>query len=139
MMARWWLVEQQQIFNIITDWPTDQGTLRNTYGVNKTTLLSAMMLVVSYNSEELCLLLVTVIHLKFYDILLSEDSWPIQQYLTCFISNVVQYYSSTKLCCSLSDSLQKLFWTMNCFAAFSIVSNYRKNIKFLMNMGGKVL
>ena len=37
-MTRWWLVEQQQIFNIITDWltytHTYQGTFRNTYGVN---------------------------------------------------------------------------------------------------------
>ena len=34
MMARWWPVEQQQIFNIITDPLTYRGTLRNTCGVN---------------------------------------------------------------------------------------------------------
>ena len=43
MMARWWLVEHQQIFTNITHWLTDwltdwlytyQGTFRNTYGLN---------------------------------------------------------------------------------------------------------
>ena len=33
MMARWWLVEQQQIFNMDTHPLSYQGTLRNTYGV----------------------------------------------------------------------------------------------------------
>ena len=44
MMARWWLVEQQQIFNIIidslTDWLTYLCTLRNTYGVNNVRVVS---------------------------------------------------------------------------------------------------
>ena len=34
MMARWWLVEQQQIFTTVTDLLTDWLNLRNNYGVN---------------------------------------------------------------------------------------------------------
>ena len=46
MMARWWLVEQQQIFTtvtyLLTGWLTYQGTLRNTYGVNKYKIFSKL-------------------------------------------------------------------------------------------------
>ena len=42
MMARWWLVEQKQIFTKVSYWLTDfLGTLRNTYAVSNSRFQNA--------------------------------------------------------------------------------------------------
>ena len=103
-------------------------------GMKKCSVLSALVPQAQCVKEECkSVYWLNIIYLKFYDIRLSEDTehrWPIEDITYISIErNVHPPSSSFKVVVG-----HKLFRSMNCFAAFSTVSNYGKNIKFLMKM-----
>ena len=116
MMARWWLVEQQQIFNMVTYLLTYKGTLKNTYDVNNNSHLSWAYRCWSSNGCKLTQ------GIENIDLSLSHSGFHIQ-FSPQFWSTRLEQTLSAKL--PVVESLIQVLTSHSTVATFIIISLFK--------------